>query len=243
SDSDDESEACVNVAPRKRKNIDDSTPHQTPQVKLINDRRIRSSDDILTWRESQIVEWDRSSWTSDRYDEAAVRARQTPYPFYIATKKEDEEEEVWETESRNNDAIAIRNITTIINRRFDELNSRLDDINIRLDGYFKENQNRTASEFLEIHNKLDYHFQINCDRIAAEFFEVHNRLKPLNALVPEILDHIYHLSQSLENSLHRLQTRIEENHERILRELNDQLRERQLTVSLLSAMVTCVHPS
>ncbi|KAK9976749.1 hypothetical protein ABG768_021952, partial [Culter alburnus] len=208
-----------------------------------------------------IVEWDRSSWTSDRYDEATVRARQTPYLFYIATKKEDEEEEVVrETEGRNDEqydvrtldreiikrlddeAIARRNITATINRRFDELNSRLDDINIRLDGHFKENQNRIASEFLAIHNKLDYHFQINCDRIAAEFFEVHNRLKPVNALIPEILDRIYQLNQSLEDSHHRLQTRIEENHERILRELNDQLRERQLTVSLLSAMVTCVHP-
>lgn len=31
SDSDEESEVCVNVPPRKRKNIDDSTTCQTPQ--------------------------------------------------------------------------------------------------------------------------------------------------------------------------------------------------------------------
>ncbi|XP_048012837.1 uncharacterized protein LOC125246031 isoform X2 [Megalobrama amblycephala] len=58
SDSDDESEVCVNVAPRKRKNIDDSTPHQTPQVKLINDRGICCAEQIIDVTSDSDIESD-----------------------------------------------------------------------------------------------------------------------------------------------------------------------------------------
>ncbi|ROJ73033.1 hypothetical protein DPX16_1217 [Anabarilius grahami] len=106
SDSDIESDVSVVEPRRKRKNIIGSNSHQTAQ-----DRHVRSVDDVLSWTESQVVEWDRSSWNSDRYDEETVRARQTPYPFYIATKKEDEEEEkVRGTESRNDEQYDVRTL-------------------------------------------------------------------------------------------------------------------------------------
>ncbi len=105
-----------------------------------------------------------------------------------------------------------------------------DDVNDRIDDLRDELINRQDSFFSEVLNRQDTLFNVLLNRMDAQDAKVHEQQGILNQ---------HH--QSTENCLRSLQTGVAENFGVIHDNLLEQLRERQLIVSLLSSLNDTLH--
>lgn len=197
-------------------------------LSIFTDEQVDSTDDLTAWTETQQDRWDRVSWSSDTYDEDVVRARQSPYPFHDLTSAEVEvEEEVHRpTTARNDQPCCDSALTHVL-------------IN-RLIAQGEEIRHRTIVIHTEYREQSEVYYTSLCRRIEEGFAAIHERMDAQDIKIRELQTILYERYQRLENSIHRLQAVEDENNERVLFILNDQLRERRLIVNLLGVISSAV---
>ncbi|XP_048018177.1 caldesmon-like [Megalobrama amblycephala] len=214
--------------------------------------------------DSQVNAWDSSSFTSDRDDPWTVRGRQTPYSFREASEgeegddegeeggegeeegDEEEEEERGDTPRNHEHAdkidvltAAFNNFVTVFNEertRAAEERARAAEERARAAeerARAAEARDRSAREIGFLHHRLDLleaHREQENERSAGEFAALYNRFDGHGAVLHEIIDIIQ-----------RMQRNADEHYARVERSEIEQMRERQLIVSLLSAVVATPH--
>ncbi len=101
-------------------------------------------NNVQRWSGTQLNDWERASWTSERSDGLPPRGRQTPFNFQDPVEEEEEEE----TESLPEDRQGVVHHDSV-NDRIDALRDEL--IN-RQESFFSEVLNRQDAFFNELLN-------------------------------------------------------------------------------------------
>lgn len=142
-----------------------------------------------------------------------MRARQTPYPFHDlpAAEEEEEEEEVIHPMTVRKDQPCCD--SALIQALIKRLIAQGDEI-----------RHRTVALHAEYRTQLEVYYT-PCRRIDEGFKVINDRMDAQHIKIRELQAILYEQHQRLENSIHTLQAVGDENNERVLFILNDQLRE------------------
>ncbi|XP_058644299.1 uncharacterized protein LOC131547698 isoform X3 [Onychostoma macrolepis] len=179
---------------------------------IIQDRHTRRTDDVANWTETQLQEWERSSWSGDGENRTRERGRQTPFAFQHG------EEEEQQTGDQSANRYLIR---TVIDR---------------LDSQREEIYNKLNEQHAAIYNKINEQHAAICTTLSAYFNEIHIRLNRQDNEIREIKEVLYQQNQVSEARLHGLQAHVLENFASGHNALQLQLRERTLIVNLLCSI-------
>ncbi len=145
---------------------------------LYADRCPDREDDVTNWTETQMHEWERSSWSSDRDNRVRERGRQTPFAFQ---EHAEEAESVAEDRQTDEQGVNRYLIRTIINR---------------LDSQREEIYNKLNDQHAVIYNKLNEQQAAICTKLAAYFNEIHIRMNRQDNEIREIKEVLYQQHQA-----------------------------------------------
>ncbi len=191
---------------------------------LYADRRPDREDDVTNWTETQLHEWERSSWSSVSDNRVRERGRQTPFAFQEHAGAAESVAEDHQTDEQGVNRYLIR---TIINR---------------LDSQREEIYNKLNDQHASIYNKLNEQHAAICTTLAAYFNEIHIRMNRQDNEIREIKEVLYQQHQASEVRLHGLQACVLENFVSVHNALQTQLRERTLIVNLLCSINSSLQP-